>query len=473
MKRWKPLILFAIILLLTGSACEIFGQEYPAETAEAVPHGPGATETLAPGEEAFLETSVAATLTALAPANSTPEAATPELTLPEATSPAAAPTSTPATLPATVAYAKEGVVYLWTEGAVRPLTSPGSAVFEVILSDDGRWAAYTRQVDDLRQEIWAVRTDGMDGNILMSSADFAAIDPAALAVLPNQIGWVPGSHILAFNTHQVFEGPGISPYDDLHLINADTFERRTPFLAGEGGDFYFSPDGAQVALSTPTQIDLANLDGSNRRTAALSFDMVLTFSEYMYYPPVYWTADSSAAWVAIPPHDAMAVPAQATTAWKIPADGSAAVKTAEFAVAPIIGFELPVSPDAARLAYLAEIGEQPAPQLELHLLALDGSSDETIHVAPFMDFLSWSPDGQHYAVNVGTEQALYLGTVGGDFAPAPGAPAGVSSLDWLDNERFAYVQAGDSGASLLSGSLSIVPEVIDSLSEGFISYSVP
>jgi len=476
MKHWKPILLWMLVLLLTGSACQLFDQITNPSTPEVIPHSTYRPETLVPGSPVVetltsaipLETQLAATLTALAPTLSA------EPGTPGATSPAP-PTPTSAAALMLVAYAKEGVVYLWQDGTARPLTSPGSAVFDVVLSDDGQWLAYTRQVDDLRQELWAVRTDSTarDGNRLMSSADFAAIDPAALAVLPHQVGWVPGTHTLAFNTYQIFEGPGNIPYDDLHLINADTFERRTPFLAGEGGDFYFAPDGAQVAFSTPTRVDISNLDGSNRRSAALTFEMVLTFSEYMLYPSLVWEADSSAVWAAIPPHDAMAVPVQPSSVWRIPADGSPAIQTAEFEVAPLIGFELPISADTQRVAYLAEIGEQPTAQLELHLLALDGSTDEIIHSAPYMDFLSWSPDGRHYAVSVGLEQALYLGEVGGSFAPAPGAPVGVSSLDWLDMQRFVYVQTGDSGSTLFSGSLSAAPQGIDRVSEGFITFSVP
>ena len=472
MKRWKPILFLILVLLLTGSACQ------PTPTPEGVPHSP---DTPAGGDQALLETNVASTLTALAPAAS-PTAAALEPATPEAT-PAVSPTLantvtpslTPAAAPALVAYAKEGVVYLWQEGTTRPLTSPGSAVINVVLSDDGQWLAYTRQVDDLHQELWAVRTDSAarDGNRLMSSTDFAAIDPAALAVLPHQVGWVPGSHTLAFNTYQIFEGPGNVPYDDLHLIDADTLERRTPLLAGEGGDFTFAPDGAQIALSTPTQVDLVNLDGSQRRSAALTFEMVLTFSEYMLYPALVWEADSSAVWAAIPPHDALAEPAQPSTIWRIPADGSPAIQRAEFEVAPLIGFELPISPDTAYVAYLAEIGEQPNTRLELHLLALDGSTDDIILSAPYMDFLSWSPDGRHYAVSVGLEQALYLGEVGGSFAPAPGEPVGVASLDWLGADSFVYVQSGEDGASLIYGSLSDTPQGIDNVSEGFISYSVP
>ena len=471
MKRWINLIPLAPILLL-GSACQ------PTATPEAVPHNPG---TPALEDQAVLETKVAATLTALAPAAS-PTAAMPEpatATATPAISPTPesgiAPSPTDAVRPAQVVYAKEDVVYLWQDGTARSLTNPGSAVFDVILSDDGQWLAYTRQVDDLRQEIWAVRTDSAakDGTLLVSNADFAAIDPTALAVLPYKIDWVPGSHILAFNTHQVFEGPGVAPYDDLHLINVDTFERRTPFLAGEGGDFYFSPDGMQVALSTPTQVDLANLDGSNRRNAVLTFEMVLTFSEYMLYPELAWAPDSSAVWAAIPPHDALAQPAQPSTLWSIPADGSPATRLAEFYTAPILGFDLPISAQAGRVAYMAEIGEQPNAQIELHLLGLDGSADETIHTAAYIRFLGWSPGGQRYAASVGNSQAFYLGEVGGSFVPAPGAPAGVSSLKWLDEERYIYVQTSDSGATLFSGSLSAAPLAIDQVNEGFISYSVP
>ena len=35
------------------------------------------------------------------------------------------------------------------------------------------------------------------------------------------------------------------------MVNTDTVEKLTIFDFGQGGLFYFSPDGAQVALSTP------------------------------------------------------------------------------------------------------------------------------------------------------------------------------------------------------------------------------
>ncbi|HWQ84877.1 MAG TPA: hypothetical protein VN363_09930, partial [Anaerolineales bacterium] len=222
----------------------------------------------------------------------------------------------------------------------------------------------------------------------------------------------------------------------------------------------------------PTQIDLVNLDGSNRRPAVLTFEMVLTYSEYMISPPVTWAADSSMVWAAIPPHDALGAPPQITTVWQIPVEGSPAVKTAEFQAAPLVGFELPVSPDTQHLVYLAETGEQPDIQYELHLAALDGSSNQILHTAPFMDFLSWSPDGQRFAVSVGNEQALYLGEAAGSFAPAPGSPAGVSDLDWMDEAQFVYVQTGAGGASLVHGAVTGTPQVMDSLNGGFIPYSV-
>ncbi|MCX8114016.1 MAG: translesion DNA synthesis-associated protein ImuA, partial [Burkholderiaceae bacterium] len=63
-----------------------------------------------------------------------------------------------------------------------------------------------------------------------------------------------GTRSLAFNTQQVFDGPGLSLLDDLHLVDADSGTITNLFLAGWGGEFVYSPDGGQIAISRPDML---------------------------------------------------------------------------------------------------------------------------------------------------------------------------------------------------------------------------
>ena len=146
-------------------------------------------------------------------------------------------------------------------------------------------------------------------------------DSNAAAVNPYQFEWISGTHEIAFNTHQVFQGPGFSVLDDLHVVNTDSNEIITILPSGMGGAFVYSPDATQIAISTPNSISLVNSDGSNRKDV-LFYDLVNTDSEYRYYAHPVWDPSSEYLYVAIPPSDPLSEPRQETTLWYIPTDGS-------------------------------------------------------------------------------------------------------------------------------------------------------
>ena len=152
------------------------------------------------------------------------------------------------------------------------------------------------------------------------------MDPDALGVAPFRIAWIPGTHILAFNTRQVVEGPGLSIYNDLRFVDVDRAELTTFLAPGSGGEFIISPDGRQIAISgattTPNAISLINVDGSNLRSNLVVYDSVLTYSEYAYYARPVWSAGSDSLLVTIPPVDSLIMPRHPTTIWYIPTDGS-------------------------------------------------------------------------------------------------------------------------------------------------------
>ena len=231
-----------------------------------------------PDDQNALETIVATTLTAVvgdAPA-----------TLPATETPVIPTFIAPRALQ--VAYIKDGNVYIWTEGESSiGLTSTGDAV-DVRISDDGQVIAYVRRnpANDFAFELWAVDTNGpTNARVLVSQAEFEALKtasshPDARGLRPDFFEFQPRTHQLAYSTVPMFEGPGYAPGGDLRLVDTDTLEKNIIFDFNEGGLFYFSPDGTQVALSNPDHISLANEDGSSLRSNVLTFPLVGTYSEY-------------------------------------------------------------------------------------------------------------------------------------------------------------------------------------------------
>ena len=125
--------------------------------------------------------------------------------------------------------------WLWTEGKgeAAPLTNAGG-VGDVKISDDGEIVAFTRG-----DGLWMVRGDGTEERQLVSAGEFAALEPrelshaSELSVALHHFDWVPGTHMLAFNTRLRME-IGLVLNEDLHLVNADTLERTALLPPGEG-----------------------------------------------------------------------------------------------------------------------------------------------------------------------------------------------------------------------------------------------
>lgn len=387
----------------------------------------------------------------------------------ESASPQPPADTPPAALPAPnlrVVYTKEGNLWLWAAGEKRQITTSGEAYWPRI-SDDGQIIAFLRPKDSFHIELWAVNADGSHERRLVSVADLDTIgggvrDPNAVAVNPYHFEWLPGAHTLAFNTHQIFQGPGLAPLNDLNLVNADSGEITYLFLSGWGGEFAYSPDGKQVAISTPTTIILANADGTNYRTV-LNYEPVITYSEYRYYANPRWSQDSAFLRVAIPPADPLARPQQPISLWTIPTDGSQPAQDGSIMAVP--DFEQPVrySPDLARLAFLQEVGQPVENQRELHIATYDGQGDWVYSKAPLLRFEGWGLDGNHFAFLIGEEGQMWLGSLEAIAEPISDAPYGISNIRWLDGERFLYVQEAAGIFDFYLGSLEGQAQLLDSV----------
>ncbi|MDQ4076139.1 MAG: hypothetical protein M3220_07815, partial [Chloroflexota bacterium] len=351
-------------------------------------------------------------------ASATPVIEEPALSNPTPTQVDETATVPPAAMaPLLVAFTQEDSLWLWSEesGEARPLT--GSAgIMDLEAADDGEIIAFRRG-----DGLWAINRDGTNERELVSLAGQGS------AV--SSYGWVPGTHTLAFNTQRVSSGAGFFPNHDLHLVDANTLEITELLLAGEGGNFHYSPDGRQIAIVTPGRIDLIDSDGTNRRPGVLTFTPPITYGEAAHYARPLWARDGSALLVAVPPPDPF-VSGDSTTIWRIPVDGSESTSEGTLQVAPFSGPAL--SPDMTRVVYLHS-SNAGAPPHELHVAQL--GNEPTVYHPEATAIIGWAPDGEHFifeAGNDGTSNRLFLGRVGAEAVPLFDTGEMVIDLRWVD-----------------------------------------
>jgi len=342
----------------------------------------------------------------------------------------------------------------------RQLITSGD-VYDIGLSDDGEWLAFVRLHDDFKYSFWVIKLDGTGEKQLVSESQFDSMknNKDAVGGMPYVFTWRPGTHELAFVSAPVFDGPGMLVNDDLWIVNADSGELKQVFTPGNGGIFYYSPDGAQLALVTPEKISLINADGSNRRDGVLTFPKVNTYSEFYYYPAPKWSAQGDKLLVIIPPEDPYISPLQPSTIWQINVDAASSAKLGDLNVSPFAAAEF--SPDQARLAYLEDGEKTGDTEYELYILTLNGMS-KSIYEKGLVTFSAWSPDSSRFIFAAGTGDNAQLGQVGGGYKPLMNTgPA--DFVNWVDNDQFLYLERSTLGWKVylenLEGYLELVADL--------------
>lgn len=368
----------------------------------------------------------------------------------------------------TVAYVREGNAWLWIEGGENFALTASGDVGEVRISDDGCRIAYTRNlpiaefesedealVDPSYNELWVVYSDGSNNQLLVGPEFFStfALPEGAAGISVHQFAWQPGAHTLAFNTQLV--SYGLALHNNIHLVDGNSAEISTLLGAGEGGNFYFSLDGQQLAFSTPNSISVINVDGSNLRTDLLNYEPVITYSEFMYYARPYWAQDGSALMVAVPPADGFAPTEDGfppdTSLWRIPLDGGDAVQTAAIGAVWFVQGEARISADLSKVAYLHPVG---APEDNTHVLVIAGSEGgPDIASIPGAAFGDWSPDSEQfiYWTSAGGVQVFLGSAADGSSSPLPDLtdfPAAVASIDWTNGPFYLQALFGNQTTEL-------------------------
>lgn len=366
------------------------------------------------------------------------------------------------------AYVKDGNVFYWEEG-IPPLTLTTSGdASDVRISDDGNVVAFTRGPDWYHQELWAINSDGSNIRQLVSQTTLSSYitTRTALTARIYSFEFKPGTHQVAFNTQLTFEGPGLFINDDLRIVDADSTALATILAPGDAGNFFYSPDGTKIGLSTNDQISVVNADGTGR-IDLLAFPSVITYSEYQYYPPLYWTADGSAIRVIIPPADPLASPPELTRVWHLPADGTPPTTLMTMVTVAFPLNSAPLSRDAERVAYLVQLSSGDPPIYDLHLANVDGSGDVVYATGPIA-FHGWGTNGEYFLYS-DADPNPKIGQYGAGSTPLASVTK-VINASWADASHFFFQSKDGANFEFWLGEVGAPSTPIDSTTSGLISY---
>ncbi len=343
-----------------------------------------------------------------------------------------------------IAFVRGGKLWLWQNGTETLLTEGGDGRV-VRISDDGELIVFLRElisteVDNelsfLREsELWAINRDGTDERLLIGLEDLRRIQSEDPGVVIHRLDWIPGTHSLLFNTQPNYPYPH-KPLDDLHIVDADTDLWSTLLAPGEGGDFYPSPDGQRIAITSETEIKLIGADGSGLQTL-LTYPEVPVFGEGWYHATPVWATDSNSLVVAIPSPDPFGDPT--ATIWHLPVDGSSLSVLSQIETQiPYIPGEGSISPDLSWVINIT-FGQDPNKDEYIHIQPIEGGEGSELYLEAYgFELISWAPDSAHFALGLRRGPShLYLAKVGGD-SMTPIEEAILDAITWIDSTHFLY-----------------------------------
>lgn len=446
----KRILTVLLVLLVLSLACSLAPDNNQNTNTPDVP-------------EDDLATSVAATLTASAGGEESPE----ESPMPPATT---APTETPTPQPLRIAYIDNDNLQLWTEGVGSVMLYTGEKVSDLVISEDGQIIVF-KTIDSnwMPLGLYRINTDGSNLVQLIDAGEFVAMsdNPSALGADIYRMAFAPGSHTLTFNTNLLFEGPGLLIQPKIMQVDTGTGLVTVLFTPSEASNFFYSPDGTQIALSDHNSISLINADGTNLRPDVLSFPRINTASEYLLFPPPSWSQDSDYLRVVIPSPEPWGGSSYMTV-YNIPTDGSAAVSIGVFSGLSFFSFEGgAISPDMQTFIYHSQFGPPEDNLYEIHLVDLTSGTDTTYSSGP-QTLLGWAPDSEHFVLARGNEPTL-LGRIGfGTMALTDVVTA--YDVVWVDNTRFIFTAGGYGSWELRLGSLGASSTLISAPTVDFLVF---
>jgi len=347
-------------------------------------------------------------------------------------------------------------------------------------SSDMSLVLFRRAVDDLHQELWVIDSNGSNERKMAAIAldEIQGRYPTANSI-GLEYGWVQDTHLVFYETRPLLDLE-LSPFDAVVLIGAASGDAVSVIPSGEVIALRYSPDGAQIAAQTPSEVRL--IDASNGRVQSIApiawnsgvenplqyspygrFLTVLTYQGvaivdtatgnyqetlleyllwgagdwYLYMPPFHWRDPNTVLMLVAPPFE---VDGQ-------PLDVFAELLDWEFAVYSLDASELTtsivqsfrgiypsakLSPDSNHLAYERAIRDSET--RELYVADLTQATQALYAAGDQLSLIGWAPDSRRFffAVSEDRKSSVYLGQLGQDPLPFDVRPG---SITWLDQEH--------------------------------------
>lgn len=349
-------------------------------------------------------------------------------------SPTATPTFSPVKKPPIIppflsslriAYLSRNQLWLWHEGKSGHLADVEQGTNQVDMSDDGRLIAYSNG-----DKLWVIGSDGSGKKILIDASSLELNRSPDDETYIASIDWIPGQHILLFNT-SIRVAYGYQSPDDLHQIDAETGDYTALLQPEKGGLFVVSPNGKYAAVSSPSEIKIYEIL-SKRWYLALRYDQVMIPSETGFLASPEWSQDSKSLVVAIPSANFNYDTNSNIKIWKLIIGQIEPSLLSKIESSHSLNYS--ISPDHTKIAYASfqNLDGSLYSIQEIHLANIDGSGDE-IYITGRYFLRGWLPDSERFLLE--SDNALFLGQIDAQPFSFLGSPI---KIFWLDNNTAIY-----------------------------------
>jgi hypothetical protein len=203
-----------------------------------------------------------------------------------------------------------------------------------------------------------------------------------------------------------------------------------------------------MALSTPANISIMDVNGIPAPGPGIDFVPVITYSEYQYYPSPVWAEDSIRLAVFIPTDDPLKEPRGKSSIWTMDVEGSKPVRQVQITL-QFIG-PVTVSPDLTRLFYVREAGNPPESRVELRTALINGTNGKTVFSGSNPVVYGWAPESDVFAYRATADDPVTVSQMNGSVGDLPGTK-GAYWFSWVDSSRFLFSKVTGDTAELFLG----------------------
>jgi hypothetical protein len=319
-------------------------------------------------------------------------------------------------------------------------------ISNVELTDDGGKIIYTLDFN-YRPSLYVINSDGSGCVTLITRRQMNNFERYNEIII-EQFLWdfslIPDTHRLLLSTGCLAHRTGGGPFYNLFTVNVDTGELFRFHKAGFGGFASPSPDGKMMTTSNYDSISLSLINGRTLFTDIITSDAPFIFNND---PKIVWTADSSRLGTLIYSHSAKMWNHEKSTAaiWIVDTSSGLASWLGEISD---FGFGS-LSPTLDWIGYVRR-GKDILTD-ETIVSRVDGSN--TIHLVKGRGgFISFAPDGKHYAffsgvVNLNqklcaytSKTSVFIGSLEGEGATLITEQMDPRQFQWINNAQFVYIQ---------------------------------